>query len=277
MTLLSDPTQKYEVQTPAFWPGVLQSLKGQTTAGIYDQLIKPLVVECVEAGVLHLSTPNPGARALEAQWKPRILAAIPDAEGIGDVAFETRQAAWICAEEPAIPVALPDDTRLPYDDTLPEPSALTPDGGSDEYIGVYHNVDNAIIQPDHREWGATQYYCKHWRPLLGPTLSELIRELRRRCHYRSSRHSFKTTYKSLAEAIGVSERTVKRALERDTAGQFKNAYLGYFIAKMVLVQFRGDDGKTRCEGTRFYVYLDDALTPEDGANPPTCQIVPLVG
>ena len=129
-------------------------------------------------------------------------------------------------------------------------------------MGVYHDQRNAIIQPDKLEIH-TQYFRRCWRPLLGPTLSELIRELRQRCHYRSRRNVFKTTYKNLAQSLGVSEKTIKRALQRDEHGQFKNAYLNKFIVGMESVTVQDDQGKIRGDGTQFIVYLDEPLTPED--------------
>ena len=138
------------------------------------------------------------------------------------------------------------------------------DNDPDEYQGIYHNSEDAILQPDKLEYNqATQYYRKKWRPLLGPTLSELIRELRQRCHYKSKRNKFETTYKALATALGVSERTIKRALARDKDGQFKNEYLSCFIADIQVIRESRGKGEIRTKGTRFLIYLTDAITPED--------------
>lgn len=137
------------------------------------------------------------------------------------------------------------------------------DDADTEVIGVYHNAQNALIQPGKTEWPASQYFRKKWRPLLGPLLSELIRELRQRCHFKTQRNSFKTTYKSLAEALGVSERTIIRALGKDAQNNFKNAYFHHFIADIDTIRHQGTDGKIRNEGTRFTIYLDDPLTPND--------------
>lgn len=245
MTPICSPTQKCSDHTPDFWPDVLQALKGQTTAGIFDQLIKPLTITHIAGGVLYLTTPNAGTRALETQWKPRILAAIPQTYGIHDLVFSAQRTAFIAADDP-----------LPDDDDQPDLSVT----------GAYHAAHNAIIQPDHKEYNqATQYYRTKWRPLLGPLLSELVRELRQRCNYHDGRNTFGVTYKALAQTLGVSERTIYRSLERDQNGDFKNAYLKYFIAETQTVKTRSANGHYRNLKTAFVVYLDDALTPEDQA------------
>lgn len=145
-----------------------------------------------------------------------------------------------------------------------EPPNDNHENDPDDYQGVYHNSEDAIIQPKNLEYNqATQYYRRKWRPLLGPTLSELIRELRQRCHYKSKRDKFQTTYKSLASTLGVSEATIKRSLARDKNGQFKNEYLRYFIADIQVIRESNGRGAIRTKGTRFLIYLTDTLTPED--------------
>lgn len=148
---------------------------------------------------------------------------------------------------------------VPFEDK-PEPEH--PDA---EFSGAYYDRRNAIIQPTYLE-SSTQYFRHKWRPLLGPTLSELVRELRQHCNKKSGRNTFKTTYKSLAGALGVSVPTIKRALSRDAQGNFKNEYLGFFISDARTLKESNGQGKIRTLGTHFAVYLDDALTPEDEAN-----------
>lgn len=140
------------------------------------------------------------------------------------------------------------------------------DEGSDaEFEGVYHDERNTIIQPKQVEVHS-QYFRKKWRPLLGPLLSELVRELRQRCHRKSRRNNFKTTYKTLALALGVSERTISRALERDDQGVFKNDCLNYFIKDIEVLKSSNGKGSIRTDGTRFVIYLDEPLTPQDQEN-----------
>lgn len=93
----------------------------------------------------------------------------------------------------------------------------------------------------------------------------MIRELRQRCYHKSKRNEFKATYKSLGKALGVSEKTIKRALARDESGQFKNTYLDCFIKSADVVRIRREDGTVRNEGTKFVIYLDEPLIPEDEA------------
>jgi len=155
--------------------------------------------------------------------------------------------------------------EIHYQAALPNMPKIEPDLAEDEddYLGVYHNPENAIIQPEKREYAATQYYRKKWRPLLGPTLSELVRELRQRCHFKSRRNKFETTYKSLADGLGVSVPTIKRALKRDSEGNFENKYLHYFIADIQVIKVSNGQSNIRTTGTRFLIYLDDTLIPED--------------
>lgn len=149
----------------------------------------------------------------------------------------------------------------PIDDEVEEDE---PEDANIEIVGVYHNKGLAIIQPGKVEVH-TQYFRKKWRPLLGPLLSELVRELRQRCHFKTRRNSFKTTYESLARALGVSERTIQRALQRNEDGLFKNEYLNYFIKEIQVIQRRDEAGQIRNVGTRFVIYLDEPLTQADQA------------
>jgi hypothetical protein len=151
----------------------------------------------------------------------------------------------------------------PLDD-LPDAQRDEPDEPDAEFEGVYYDQRNAIIQPDKVEVHS-QYFRRKWRPLLGPLLSELIRELRQRCHFKAGRNTTKITHKELARALGVSERTVYRVLDRDETGNFKNEYLNYFIKDIQVLKKSDGRGKIRNLGTRFIIYLDEPLTPEDEA------------
>lgn len=151
------------------------------------------------------------------------------------------------------------DTSLP---TANEPEDYKEEEDGVQGDGVYLEKRNAIIQPGKIEQH-TQYFRRQWRPLLGPLLSELIRELRQRCYYKNGRSDFKTSFKSLGLALKVSEVTIKRALARNKDGEFKNEYLGYFIKDMETVRYRRPDGTLRNVGTRFTIYLDEPLVPAD--------------
>ena len=135
-------------------------------------------------------------------------------------------------------------------------------------VGTYYDDRNKIIKPS-RIFSGTQYFRKQWLPLLGPTLAWLIVELRQRCYYgrgedEKQRDYFTTTYDDLARAIGVSEITVKRLLARDKEGHFKSEYIGYFIKGMASIKQR-TNGKIHGVGSKFTIFLDEPLTPEDEA------------
>lgn len=217
---------------------------------------RPPILESNRITFYLIATTPPGVIGhLQGHLVPLILKAArhPEAWGQaapGDVAYVVSEAA--ASKEMEI--------HWPQEEDEPDDY----DNDPDEYQGVYHNPEDAIIQPAQKEYNqATQYYRKKWRPLLGPTLSELIRELRQRCHYKSKRDKFLTTYKSLAAALGVSERTVKRALARDKEGRFANEHLNYFIADIQVIRESKGKGEIRTKGTRFLIYLTDTLTPDD--------------
>ena len=144
--------------------------------------------------------------------------------------------------------------------------AAQPEEPGDDFVGVYRDKRNEIIRPDFVEVH-TQYFRRYWRPKLGPLLSELVRELRQRCYYGRGqdpkrRPTVNATYKELAAALGVSDRTIKRALQRDDAGNFANDNLHYFIKDMQPIHVY-TDGRILTVGTRFTIWLDEELTPED--------------
>jgi chromosomal replication initiation ATPase DnaA len=139
-----------------------------------------------------------------------------------------------------------------------------------ETSGTYHSEYNEIVQPDQVEV-FSQYYRRKWRPLLGPLLSELVRELRQRCYHgkgddKRQRDQCQTTHNDLARALGVSRNTLLRALGRDKSGKFKNELLHYFVKDVETVRkFDKRRQKWVNAGTRFVVYLDEPLTPDDEA------------
>lgn len=220
------------------WTAVLASLARQTTASIFDTLLGPLKVKIVLGNILYLSAPEPHIKALQAQWEARILAALPQRYGIEGIVFDNAQ------------------------EVVPESRERLDAPGDATFVGAYLDPRNTVIQPNQVEVHS-QYFRRQWRPLLGPTLSELVRELRQRCHHKSGRNAFEVTYKTLGAAIGVSERTIKRAFARRDDGEFENALLGYFIAEMDVMKQSNGKGGIRNLGTRFVIYLDEPLTPED--------------
>ena len=205
--MLSQKALEHKKKWPIHWPDVLEILRNKLTKAAYDQHIKPLEIIKIENETILLSCTSNSAEWLENRLKSQILGVLREINNdIKDVCFEPVAYAPIANLDISQP--------LEEDDTQAEAA----------FVGAYHDQRNAIIQPDKLEIH-TQYFRRRWRPLLGPTLSELIRELRQRCHYRSRRNVFKTTYKNLAQSLGVSEKTIKRALQRDEQGQFKNVHL----------------------------------------------------
>jgi hypothetical protein len=62
--------------------------------------------------------------------------------------------------------------------------------------------------------------------------------------------------------LGVSKRTIQRVFKRRKSKEFIHPYLGYFIKEMKIQ--KESDGKTiKNVGTKFIIYLDEPLTPED--------------
>ena len=133
-----------------------------------------------------------------------------------------------------------------------------------EIKGDYISDYAKIVKPEKVEVN-TQYFRRVWRPLLGPVLSELIRELRQRCYYgrgedRERRNTAVCTQTELATAIGVSRATIKRVLKRDENGNFENKHLNKFILD-IAIQTRLDH-KTKGvvnDATVFTVALDEPI------------------
>jgi len=112
-----------------------------------------------------------------------------------------------------------------------------------------------------------QYFRKVWRPLLGPLLSELIRELRqlgyeqgftRDCEFAM----VEATQMGLAKSLGISRRTLVRALERTDNNQFKQKHLNLFILDLIALKGRDERGRTVKDRTRFKIRLNDPILPE---------------
>lgn len=174
--------------------------------------------------------------------------------------------------------ALGEDVKvIEFQIAIPELEPVKVDNNT--YSGTYHNEYNSIVRPDKHE-RATIYFVKNWRPLLKPLCSELVRELRRRCYKDNNdagndRDNFKATYSSLASALGVGEATIKRALKRDSKGNFvNNPLLGNFIKSMENILKTDEKGNIRSFGTRFVIYLDEPYAPKDQNDPSVEQIDP---
>jgi len=235
----NDSTNQFDSQ----WPAVLESLEGSMPAGSFNTHFLGSVAT-IDGGRLIVSVPaSANLEMIENRLSGIVRQKVKSVHGVDFTLV------FVKAEAKAIHL----------------PDAESDDDSEREFVGAYHNAENAIIQPDRKEWAATRYFREKWRPLLGPLLSELVRELRQLCHHKSQRNTTKTTYKTLADALGVSEPTIKRALKRNKDGSFQNELLGHFIADMRIIKYSSGRDKIRNEGTQFIVYLDEPLTPDDQA------------
>jgi hypothetical protein len=234
------------------WQKTLAQLEGQTTKATYSTWLAgtrlvDIQKSFLDADVYIVEVASPMAK----DWLEHRLKD-PIAHTLAGVVGEPVSVEFIVKKQVAFePIDEPDE--------LDEPDI--PDA---EFTGIYHDKRNAIIQPK-KVSVYSKYFERKWRPLLGPLLTELIRDLQQRCHRRSGRNTFKTTYKDLAKALGVSEKTIKRALARNEAGNFKNEHLAYFIRDIETLKSSDGRGKVRNLGSRFTIYLDDPLTPIDEA------------
>lgn len=112
---------------------------------------------------------------------------------------------------------------------------------------------------------ATHYFRLQWRPLLGPLLSEMIRELRQIGHEQNQTQSSEVVVEiaqgELAARLGVSRSTIARALMRDNQDNFKNPYLQYFITHVAVLTYRDRKGRVQKGKTRFTIQLNDSQIP----------------
>jgi len=254
---MTDSTKKSPQTQEDLWPDVLADLRNQTTAATFDTWLASTKIVSIQQS---LDSPPlytiEGANSQAVDWLKHRLKDVIE-RTLASVAGAPVNVTFVAKKyevyEPLDVLGDPD-----------EPDADEPDA---EFIGAYHDKRNAIIQPDRVEVHS-QYFRLKWRPLLGPLLSELIRELRQRCYYgkgkdTSRRNTAKVTQANLAKSLGVSRGTIVRALTRDEAGNFKNEYLEYFIKSMEVLKKEADNGRIIYDKTKFVIYLDDPLTPED--------------
>lgn len=129
-----------------------------------------------------------------------------------------------------------------------------------EVLPFYHDLRNQIVHPTnlHVE---TRYFFRKWKPMLGPVLTLLIMELRDRCYY-NPRTGERRDYcwpsqEELARAIGVSVRTVIRALQDPLARKFVRVQHRY--------RYDPTMGKKVRTSSAYVVAMDDPLLPDDDA------------
>jgi len=125
-----------------------------------------------------------------------------------------------------------------------------------ELSPFYHDLRNEIVEPKN-VIVESKYFWDKWKPRLGPTLTVIIMELRRRCYYNPEtgerRNYCWPSLKFLAEACGIGEKTIERELDRPEAKFF------------VRIEARGkrNGGKGGRTSNKYYVAMDDPLLPED--------------
>lgn len=128
-------------------------------------------------------------------------------------------------------------------------------------LPFYHDLRNEIVQPD-KIVVATQYFWTRWAPRLGPTLTALIVCLRRHCYYnritQERRDWCFPEQATLAREIGVdTTKTIRAALSHPLAA--------YFVRREARYVYDPQRGKKVRTSDRYYVAMDDPLTPEDEA------------
>jgi len=225
------------------WQETLKQLQLQMTKETFNTWLKDTRLIGVEGDVYTIEVKN----SMAVDWlENRLIDTIT--RTLSNIVGSAAQVKFVAKDIPFLPL-----------DELEENEPDKPDA---KFTGAYYDQRNAIIQPTKvRQY--TRYFEKKWRPKLGPLLSELVRELRQRCHFKTGRNEFTTTYKSLARAVGVNEKTIKRALARNDDGGFKNEDLSHFIKDMKRLKESYGKGRIRDIGTEFVIYLDEPLTPED--------------
>jgi len=228
--------------TDQLWSEALKELHGQMTQATYDQWFAGSQLERVNGYHVVHATSSQAKENLEGHWVNRITMAVSRAAG-QDVVIKF------------------DAQGYYYPETKPEPARTSK--ADLDVQGVYLDKRNAIIQPK-KMHAETLYFMREWWPLLKPVESLLIMVLRQRCYYKPG-NTCQATYAELAKAINVSTKTLKRTLERDQAGQFKNEYLGQFIKAIETIRTKNKDNHVRNAGSKFVVVLDDPLTPDDTA------------
>lgn len=128
-------------------------------------------------------------------------------------------------------------------------------------LPFYHDLRNEIVQPD-KIVVATQYFWTRWAPRLGPTLTALVVCLRRHCYYnritQERRDWCFPEQATLAREIGVdTTKTIRAALSHPLAT--------YFVRREARYVYDPQRGKKVRTSDRYYVAMDDPLTPEDEA------------
>jgi len=229
------------------WDSIKADLRGTMTAEMWGQIIRPTT-----------ATEAPG-RLVVHHPDRRLLSILQNrySQQISQVA-ETHQ--------PGLSIDFINGSQA-----TPDASNIETQPQKIEADGYYQHAYTAIVQPDKIE-AFSQYFRWHWRPLLGPVLSELIRELRQMCylgkgHDQIRRNTAEVTQHELARRLGVSLSTVQRYLRRDRYGKFiKNPHLNKFILDVeIITKYDDEKRKVVNDRTRFTISIDEPIAPDDEA------------
>lgn len=160
-----------------------------------------------------------------------------------------------------------------------------PDGTPLWLQPVYTDARAAIVQPD-RRIDATQYFRDRWLPRLGAVRWSLVLGLRGLCAEAplqpDGTREVEVTRSTLAELLGVDEKTISRILKSERIGKGpwrviraddkRSEYLSLFIPRLrySVRVVQDSDGVERPKRTGYllHVLMDDPLIPEDEARLP---------
>jgi len=139
----------------------------------------------------------------------------------------------------------------------PKPSLKMVQGRQAQLSQAYGETRASIVQP-HKALYITNYFWRHWRPLLGKgTTSDVVIACRSLCYWNIKtgeiRNSITTDRDEIAGLAGCSPSSVDRAL----GNQFVRMY---FVRKKI-ARVMTDFGP-RNHGLILKVRMDDPLTPE---------------
>jgi len=122
----------------------------------------------------------------------------------------------------------------------------------------YYDLRNKIVQPKNVVV-ESKYFWDKWKPRLGPNLTVIIIELRRRCYYNpetgEKRDYCWPSLKTIASSCGISVSTLQRELKRPEAKLFIRIEPRYIYNEKI--------GRMSRTTNIYYVAMDDPLLPED--------------
>jgi len=118
--------------------------------------------------------------------------------------------------------------------------------------GFYTTAYTEIVQPE-RIFAVTQYFRRYWVPKLKPGPAWLVVALRQRCYWNQQRDWCVVSREFLANECGASVRTVDNYLNAPQ--------LSWFLRQKEARYRRTSDGQKQRDWSRYYLHLDEPLTP----------------